>query len=310
MAKIPFEATFTAAYQFLFRRILSIIGTLWLPQVVMLGLCAGILYLVIPQGWWHGAFPVLDKTNPDPAAAFAMMRPIFAAFAPLMLVCLIFGAMMSIGVMRLALGQKERCFVFFSLGADVWRLVAAWFLSWLVILLIYMLGIAGVILLVLVAKPLLAGWGAALAVVFGIAAFCFLIYAAVRLMFFLPAVVAAEHKIGLERSWDLGRGNFWRIVGLCLAIFIPVAIVATILKQIAIATPAGAAYGLWFNAYLTGIFHGHPTVDFGAELKALWPLLPWFTAIGIFQNIAMHGLFGGAIAKAYQSRTDSDEVKS
>ena len=46
----------------------------------------------------------------------------------------------------------------------------------------------------------------------GIVAVLWYIYAAVRLVFFLPAVVVAEEQIGLGRSWALGRGNFWRII--------------------------------------------------------------------------------------------------
>ncbi len=310
MAKIPFEATFTGAYQFLFHRILSIIGTLWLPMLVMLGICAGIIYLVVPPGWWHGQFPVVDGTSPDPVAIMAVMRPIFAAYFPCMIVCLVFGAMMNIGILQLALGRKERCFVFFSLGADVWRLAAAWILMSLIMLLIIMLVVASVVLLVSVAKPLIGGWAVLLAVLCAIAGICFFFYVLVRLIFFLPAVAAAEHKIGLERAWELGRGNFWRIAGLCLAIIIPVMIVTILLQQIAIATPAGAEYARWSKEYYASIFQHHPKLDIIAEFRALWPLMPWFFAVGVLQNIATHGLFGGAIAKAYLAVAGSDEVKS
>ena len=311
--KLPFEASFTGAYQFLFRRILSVIGTLWLPMLVNMGLCAGIVYLVVPHGWWHGQFPVMDSEHPDPAAALAMMQPILAAMFPVIAVCLIFGAMMKIGLLQLALGQKERCFVYFSLGADVWRLIAAWILSGLIMVLIEILVVLSVVLLVTVAKPLLGGWGILLAVLCGIAGVCFLIYVAVRLIFFLPAVATAEHKIGLERSWELGRGNFWRIVGLCLAVIIPVVIVSSILQQIVIATPAGAEYARWTHDYYTHIFQNTKpdfAMVFGAQFRAMWPLIPWFMVIGVVQGIVTSGLMAGATAKAYLAVSGADEVKS
>ena len=41
MTKIPLETTIAGAYRFLFMRILSILGTLWLPMLVAVALLVG-----------------------------------------------------------------------------------------------------------------------------------------------------------------------------------------------------------------------------------------------------------------------------
>jgi hypothetical protein len=55
-----------------------------------------------------------------------------------------------------------------------------------------------------------------------IALWCAYVYALVRLSFLLTPIVVAEPKgFALERSWTLGRGNFWRMFAVLLAIFLP-----------------------------------------------------------------------------------------
>jgi hypothetical protein len=63
--------------------------------------------------------------------------------------------------------------------------------------------------------PIIAAGVAALA------SFCVYIYVLVRLTFLLIPVVVAENRIGLKRSWQLGRGNFWRMFAILLSILIP-----------------------------------------------------------------------------------------
>ena len=55
-----------------------------------------------------------------------------------------------------------------------------------------------------------------------------LIYILVRLGFLLAPAAAMEGGFGLERSWKLTKGNFWRIVAIGLATLLPIVIVAAI----------------------------------------------------------------------------------
>jgi hypothetical protein len=51
--------------------------------------------------------------------------------------------------------------------------------------------------------------------------YCAFIYWLVRQTFFLTPVVVAEERIGLRRAWSLGRGNFWRMFVVILALLVP-----------------------------------------------------------------------------------------
>lgn len=304
MKKIPLESTIGGSYEFLFKRFLAVLGTVWFPTLVLVALCGGIAYLVIPPGWWHGQFPVLTGRYPDPAAVWAVMRPFVAAYFPLILVFLVMSAMTTVGLMRVALGQRKSHFIFFSLGGDVWRLVGSWLLAFIILMVMYVVFIVAAVIIAAVGGALVpknaAGWAIAGAVILAIAAFCFWIYAAVRLTFFLPAVVAAEHHIDLARSWELAGGNFWRIVVVCLAVFLPVAIVAGVIQNIV---------GVSFISGDFLKFAEHPNPDVTALFHAMLPLLPVVIGVQVLQHIALQGLAAGAVAKSYLAVTAPDEVK-
>jgi hypothetical protein len=137
MNKIPLEDTISAAFQFLFKRILSIIGTVWLPMVLLAAVWGGIVYLVVPHEWWQGQFPILADKNPDLAMIWSMIRPLAIGFPLMGLAGLVLFSVMQVGLLRLSLGQSRRTFVFLSFGADVWRIVAASFLCGLTVMALY-----------------------------------------------------------------------------------------------------------------------------------------------------------------------------
>jgi hypothetical protein len=296
MNKIPLETTIGSAYRFFFTRILSVLGTLWLPMLIMVALIAGVAYTVVPHDWWQGNFPTLDDKHPNPAELWAVFHPFVIGMPPLMLVSWVLGSMMMVGLMQLSLGQKERCYIFFSLGADVWRLILAQILMFVIVMVNLMLSVGVAVAVGVLGKSLLphAAW-IATTVVVSIAAFCWCVYMPVRLCFFLPGVVVAEHRVGLGRSWALGGGNFWRIVLIFLMILIPVFIVAGIIQNLTV-MPIMASQ-------LTQLLHtGKPNpADVAVFIRALPPLIPAFVAIGLLERIAISGLMAGAIGTAYNA---------
>jgi hypothetical protein len=323
MKKIPLEATLAGAYRFLFTRIISIIGTIWLPFVAMSALVAGILYLVVPHAWWSGNFP-----NPDgPRAVFAVLQPVLVAYPLIFLIGLIGVSIMLAGLMRHALGRKTTTtFVYFSFGAPVWRMLAALVIAdILLILLAIALAMAfhTAFLFVTSAIPHLRGpsnpilwpmyplqmyiacgvaghcpYGPGLVglMVLGVLEFCVFFYAAVRLTFFLPAVVVAEDRIGLGRSWSLGGGNFWRIFLVALMTAIPVAIVVGIASHILVSPTIVAA--------MTNLPHHHAFFEgMIATFRAELTVLPIVLALSLVQRVAFLGLISGAIGTAYNAVT-------
>jgi hypothetical protein len=299
MAKIPLESTIGATYRFVFTNILSVFGVVWFPILIIAALYGAAVYSV-----WPDLMSLTFDPHADPHKAVAQFVAIWLRVAPIVyragLLAIVAGAMIRVGLMRKALGLHEGpVFIYFSLGAPVWRMILAMILAALIIV----LGVAGsacaCALLYALAQRFIPGWEnlilglAILAAVIGVA------YAAVRLAFFLPAVVVAENRIGLGRSWQLGGGNFWRIFLLILAVTIPVAFVG----------------GTIFNMFVMQSFvveiqkaalSGHPMPPkevfamIAGLLRTTWPFIVIYE---IVYTVLMTALPVAATANAYKAVT-------
>lgn len=292
--KLPLEATVAGGYRFLFGRIVSIIGTFWFPYLVLFGTLGLLIYTVLPHGLFHGDFSdanLVALLSPQVQA----VRLLFTVMAWVVM------AMVTAHLMRHALGLKQSTtFIHFSLAAPVWRMLVAFFLA--VIILV-------VAILVMVFAGMAAGFAGAnflakgpaigAGILLGAIGFCLMIYMIARLFFFLPAVVVAEDKIGLGRAWELGKGNVLRIVAVWLCIAIPVWIVVLIIL--------GATV---LPVVISAISHlpTHPTPEQVRPL--LWTalrLLPIVLPVGIVASIAVRGYLAGAMGAAYKAVTAPQE---
>ena len=290
MNKIPLEATLVGAYRFLFTRIVSIIGTIWFPYVLLVGLAGGMVYLAVPHQWFAG-----DFSNFKPEQLFSL--PLNLARCGIVILSLIIGPMILVGLMRHALGLKQSTtFIYFSLGAPVWRMLGAILLGAVIMTLLGIVcGVLIALLAVFGAPSVPHGTAVAGGVVLGVVVACFFIYTAVRLFFFLPAVVVAENRIGLGRSWSLGGGNFWRIFFVWLLVVLPVGFVAGLVLQMTI-LPV-----VFMEA--VKLPHEPALKDVMGFLRGLLPLLPVIFTILILWGIAVRGLMVGAIGAAYNAVT-------
>ncbi|MDE2133605.1 MAG: hypothetical protein KGM97_02695 [Alphaproteobacteria bacterium] len=302
MKRIPVEATLGGAYRFLFTNIVSVIGTVWFPFVLFFGLCGGLFYLSVPHEWLSGNFPH-PKSLRD---AIAAMMPLLRIYPACLLLMLLMVAMVFTGLMRHALGLKTTTtFVYFSLGAPVWRMIGAYLLVWVVeVILIAVLAVLFCAVWKFAVPTIPHGAGIALLVVLGTIEVLLAIYAAVRLSFFIPAVVVAENRIGLGRAWSLGGGNFWRIIIVVLLTTIPVAVVFNIVLQMTV-MPAVMAEAMKLAPAAKSAHHVNPE-QIAAFLHALLPVLPVFLAVALVQRLAIIGLLSGAIGKAYNAVTAPD----
>ena len=114
--KIPFERTIASAYSFAFRNILSILGIAWFPYLLLTAIGAAFFYVFGRQFFdFFTALPA--KGHADPATILRVMRPFFLAYAILLPAIVLVSAMVSVGVLRKALGlHPGPVFVFFSLA--------------------------------------------------------------------------------------------------------------------------------------------------------------------------------------------------
>lgn len=304
---IPFETAIAGGYRFGFTRILTVIGIVWFPMLVLFAILGGVGYLVMPtflDFLQHLPPPAAGHPpKPDPAQMFALFRIIGAVYLVVLPVIFLFAAMTRVGVMRAALGLNERpVFFFFSLGAQVWRLIAAYILLGLAIYAVVIAVALGGVALWSALHDSAPGLFGALAVVGGIALFCFAIYAFVRTYFFLPAIVVAENRIGLGRSWTLGGGNFWRIVGIGLIVSLPITfagqiVAQTIMQATVMPQILQHAGGPQTPQQIPALFH--------ALFPVFLRVLPYLAGIQIVQMILLLGVDGGAVASAYKAVTQT-----
>jgi hypothetical protein len=299
MAKIPLEKTIGGAYNFLFSNILSVIGIVWLPYLLFGSLAGGSVWL------WLKAHPLamfhFDKPHFDPAALVAI-----AQIAPVLFVCAMLAELIAtVGLVRKALGRMEgTTFVFFTLGAPVWRLLGAHLLVMVInIGTVIGLAIAAVLWGLFGQKFVPNGIGILIDVVGVIAMVLWVIYMVVRLVFFIPAVVVAEEKVGVGRSWELGGGNFWRILIVFLLIALPAGIAFGILNSVV----TTSLYGPLLVPDFAGNPHPDPQLFFNFYQQAIArSLLPAALALNVLYAIVLRALYAGAVATAYRAVTATE----
>ena len=220
MSKIPVGATIAHAYRFAiggFPRVLSIV---WLP------------WLILTAGGFLLRSSTVAFSTALATGDFGGISHLLIGLVPFYILTVILLFMQIAGITQQALGVRTGSrYYYFSLGKPMWRLLAAFLLTTLIALGSYILLLSAGLLLGVVVAILakvinfssatrgILGIGAAIAI---IAVFCAYVYALARMTFFLNPVVIAEHQISLKRSWSLGRGNFWRIVIVLIAVLAPV----------------------------------------------------------------------------------------
>jgi hypothetical protein len=141
-------------------------------------------------------------------------------------------AVMSVGITKEALGLRERPrFVYLSVGAAELRVLGGYILLGVGLVVLAILAIIMGIVVGIVAgastgttatDPRAMSHVAAIVmplVVIGV--FLPMIYFWIRLSSYLTAVSVVEHRFGLWRNWELSRGNFWRLLAIVMAIWIP-----------------------------------------------------------------------------------------
>jgi hypothetical protein len=300
--KIPFERTIAAAYRFVVQNFVSVLGIGWFPFLLVALVAAALLSTVFPQLDLVLQSGQEKWSQEQLAQLFAPMMGAGIVFA---IVIILAAAMVMVGMMRKALGQHPGpVYFYFSLGGQVWRMVGAYILLlllfWAVTVAIA-IGIGIVSFLLSKAAPSAQG---PVTVFLVCVALLWGIYAAVRVQFFLPAVVVAENHIGIRRSWNLGRGNFWRIVGIVIAIVLPIGIVHSILTNVLLQTsvaPQSMMTPEEVRLYLEATIRA---------MKRVWPILVLIELL--YMNIVT-GLAVGAIANAYNAvtgTTSSDSTKA
>jgi len=216
MNKIPVGETIRFAYAFTFGEIGTVIGLVWIPLVINT----------------IAAFLVERSFGGVEAAAPASLPPGFGFFALYSVVAVLIVAMVAVALTRQAMGLRQGpAFAHVSLGTaelHVFGGIAGLYL----LCVIFVMGLALAVVVVGGVASMLApskaigemvgGAAGSVAALVGLGA---IFYALVRLSFlFVPAALVGG-GFGLSRSWELTKGNFWRIAAVGAATVLPVSLV-------------------------------------------------------------------------------------
>ena len=298
MKKIPLESTIVGSYKFLFTRIVSIIGVMWLPALLMAALVVALISQIVPHEWCQGKFDPHQIKD----VVLSNLPLIVSGGLGLLIASILVRSMIIVGILRHALGEKtSTSFIYFSLGERVWLMAVVVLLGIIVYVLLeiaaaILFGVAAAIMAAIPDMPLMAT--SAINLVIGVVVVVTIVYVMLRMFFFLPAVVVAEKRLGVGRAWALGKGNVLRMIAVLIVILIPVAIVAGAVFYVTVVP----------TVILEAVRqHPHSPEEAMAFLKTLWPLLPVLGAINLVAVIAITGLTFGAMGHAYNAVTAPDE---
>lgn len=299
--KIPVGGTVAHAYGFAFGNIVNNLGMIWIPVALL---------------WVANYFlqkPYLEATMGaagNPQALLAAMPLMFAYFA-------ISFALLAAQVAALtkeALGLRTgNAFLQFPFGAGAWRYLAAIFLYFLVMIVVYVGIVLASLLLTAVTVAISGGHRGTTAIVMGFAvlgavvfAICALIYIATRLSFFLAPVAVAEHKVSLIRAWQLSARNFWRIFAVFLILFLPFLVLELVFLYMFLGpnflTPPHP--GVTPQELTAHAQHQREIVlQMTQKMQSYWFVV---YPAGLAVALILYGLYAGATAHAYRAVTHED----
>jgi hypothetical protein len=316
--KVAVGEAVKAGYRFAFGDFRAVFGAAWLPLLV-----AAAVTIAVSLAFYHSQAIALRAIVDPNAGNSSSFVPLLAAI----LIETVVGSIATVGLISIALGRRAPSSVYFSLGPDVRRMMAANVLAAGIIIALF---VALVLVFAIAGYALgtpspntsdaLADWllsplayivgcgisrsvcsppvaiGLILLLVFELSV---LIYLMLRLTFFLPAVVVFEKRIGLKRAWALARGNFWRIFAITLGLIAPLMIAQVIVEEVSMRMLA--------PVLAPGIFGGV------SQERALLLALDGMAGLLIVRSIIrlvcdclFGGLSSGAAARAYFRVTMAD----
>jgi hypothetical protein len=308
MNKVPVWQTVGQSFSFTFERYFSILGVVWLPLLILVA-CE---YLVlVPLLRNLGAFAQFVATHPKAPPSPELLSQFQSRFSGLLnLLNYLVAAWMAVGVTKEALGVRPGPkFVYIAVGnAELLYLAGEIVAIALFVAAMLAIVVAALIVLAVGAALSYGGAFAALdpntrlvlgvgaAVLFGVVIICGLIYASIRLLFLLAPATVAENRFGLWRSWELSRGNFWRLFAVGLLIALTFLIFEIIVISI-IVVPAVIA--LMHSIPHMSADNIQVTIELGMRT-----LKPYLIAAGLIILAVMpifYGMSYGAAAFAYRA---------
>jgi hypothetical protein len=295
MNKIPVPQTVLESYRFTFGGLGKVIGLIWLPIII---LTVGGYFMLVP--YFSGMAGALESGDVSQQGSLLLRELAFE------IVMIVLVAMIAVAITREILNPVRRpSFLRFALGPAEFRVVGGLIaLFFLMIVFIIILVIVGLVIgfavnAVLPAAGAAAGskGAAGIGALAGLVGFFGLVYIMVRLGFLLVPAVAMEGGFGLERSWKLTQGNFWRIVVIVVLTLLPILIV-TLIIDVTILGPD------FLNPHLDLAHDPAAQMRHSAEqMRQMSAHLPLMMGIGFLLAPFTYGMTFAPAAFAYRALT-------
>jgi hypothetical protein len=299
MNKIPVGKTIASAYGFTFAHVGAVIGLIWLPLLVYY---VGYFFIVN----YAQAMSVAGDPSSPGRAALVMIALVF--------VSIFFNAAIGVAVTRQVMTPRQgNIIVNFGIGQAEFNFFLALLAVFAVMIAVYIAvvivaavvgGIAGTI--ATAAGPAAGKGGSWLltAIIGAIAllAAAALAYVGLRLIFLVAPVTVAEGKVDLIRAWQLGRGNFWRVVAVVLVTIGPIIAIS----QIAFTAIVGPGYVAAMYSVFVGLFQAavggvSPPARLFQSLPDISSKTPLLLGLGFLLAPFSYGLMFSGPAFAYRA---------
>jgi hypothetical protein len=297
MNKIPVGQTVRFAYAFTFGEIGTVIGLIWIPTLIN-----AVASFFALRAYYHTLADSLESGLPPSGAGVGL--PFLLAFLAMLLV-----AMIGVSLTQQALGIRQGpAFAHIALGSTELRAFGGFF--GLYLLFILFIAIVAIVLRIatagsataIQANPQLSGPAAAGIAVAAVLGICVVLYMVIRLSFLLVPSVVAGGEFGLTRSWQLTKGNFWRIVAVGVSTLLPIALIFGI-AELAILGPS------FFIPDMThGAAAGANLRNMATQMRAVQDHMPLLMGLSFVVSPLLYGLMFSASAFAYRALSGQGAV--
>jgi hypothetical protein len=289
MNKIPVGQTIRFAYAFTFGEIGTIIGLIWIPTLIN-----AVATFFALRAYYSTLADSFESGMPPAGASLGL--PILLAFLAMLLV-----SMIAVAITQQAMGLRQGpAFAHIALGSAEWRTFGGFFGLYLLFVL-FIVVFAIVVSVAAVASaavtqanPKLAAATAAVVGAASLAGVFVIAYMVVRLSFLLVPSVVDGGEFGLTRSWQLTKGNFWRIVAIALATLLPIFLVFVIVETIIL----GPGF------FIPNFKHAGDTAaalrNMVSQMRAMQDNMPLLMGLSFVVSPLLYGLMFSASAFAYR----------
>jgi hypothetical protein len=307
MDKIPVGRTIGQAYQFTFGRYATVLGIAWLPMLLIAALG---YYVSFPfmREFTDAVQQVLRHPGDREAVGRMMSQNIWKLYAFEILVIFAF-IWIRVGVAKEILGlRKGPRFVYLSFGADELRVMGAYILFFVLMYAVMIAAVLAAALTALIAVAIVTGGAigqfdpnatgktAVAALILLIAAVEFSwFYVWARASYLIVPATVAEGHIAMGRSWELTRGNVWRIVGITIVTGLPL-----YLLEIAFFLIVAAPIVVQLATLPSGPEPAAAEI-FATTTQVFVRYLPYYVVVGLALGPIVLGLIGSPSAFAYRA---------